>query len=91
MMEPNRKKSSFLLYTACAQNNWSLSQKIRILTSLIVWVCSTSTSLGAVSMLSDISVLIAISNWPLKNLNAFTKVILEAYELGLMVLVLYHV
>ena len=38
-----------------------------MITSLMVCVCSTSTSLGAVSMLSDISVLIAISNWPLKQ------------------------
>ena len=38
-----------------------------LLTSLMVCVCSTSTSLGAVSMLSDISVLIAISIWPLKK------------------------
>ena len=36
------------------------------LTSLIVWVGSTSTSLGAVSMLSEISVLIAIKIWPLE-------------------------
>ena len=35
------------------------------LTSLIVCVGSTSTSLGAVSMLSEISVLIAIRIWPL--------------------------
>ena len=37
------------------------------LTSLIVCVGSTSTSLGAVSMLSEISVLIAIRIWPLRE------------------------
>ena len=41
-----------------------------IFTSFIVWVGSTSTSLGAVSILSDISVFIAISIWPLNRISS---------------------
>ena len=67
MMEPKRKKSSFLLYTACSFNHHYILFTMPVFTSLMVWVCSTSTSLGAVSMLSEISVLIAINNWPLKD------------------------
>ena len=49
------------------------------LTSLIVCVGSTSTPLGAVSMLSEISVLIAIRIWPLAA--SFVKMTFFIFDL----------
>ena len=66
---PNRKNSSLELYDAWDYYNNAIKENYfssLAPTSLIDWVDSTSTSLGAVSILSDISVLILSKIDPLK-------------------------